>query len=103
MKLRNKFISSGVSVIILGAVFFAGSMYGYSKRPAIEQVADLANKEEGKQTLVDFSPFWKAWNVINSKYVSNKDLNDQKMVWGSIEGLVKSLGDPYSIFFPPQE
>jgi carboxyl-terminal processing protease len=25
------------------------------------------------------------------------------MVWGAIQGMVKSLGDPYSNFFPPQE
>ena len=25
------------------------------------------------------------------------------MVWGAVEGMVKSLGDPYSVFFPPQE
>ena len=25
------------------------------------------------------------------------------MVWGAVEGMVKSLGDPYSVFFRPVE
>ena len=28
---------------------------------------------------------------------------DQNKVWGAIEGLTASLGDPYTVFFPPEE
>ena len=41
--------------------------------------------------------------TVESKYVSRSALDRQKMVWGAIEGMVKSLGDPYSVFFPPKE
>ena len=30
-------------------------------------------------------------------------MGDQKKVWGAIEGLTDSLGDPYTVFFPPVE
>ena len=49
----------------------------------------------GKPSEVDIAPsrivfeygeFW--------EYVSAKDLDGQKMVWGAVEGMVKSFGDP---------
>lgn len=91
-----------IVVLVIG-VFAAGVFFGYSQRPAVERVHNLINKDSGKPQSVDFSAFWEAWNAIDSKFVSNDGLDTQKRVWGAIEGMVKSLGDPYSVFFPPQE
>ncbi len=69
---------------------------------------------------VDLSPVWRVWHVIDQKYVptkvqdkendvknkSEKDTalnNLQKRVWGMAQGLAASLGDPYTMFLPPQE
>ena len=53
----------------------------------------------------DFDQFWKAWNIINDKYVptKHKAVSNQEKVWGAIGGLANSLGDPYTYFMPPQE
>lgn len=85
------------------AVFIAGVYLGYTDRPGIEKITVLFNKEAAKPQKIDFSPFWTAWNQVESKYVGRGEIDEQKMVWGAIEGMVKSLGDPYSAFFPPQE
>ncbi len=61
---------------------------------------------EGKSTdAADFEQFWKAWNIINDKYVPTKHsaVSNQEKVWGAIGGLANSLGDPYTYFMPPQE
>ena len=92
-----------VALFVIGAVFSGGALFGYSKRPAIEKVYTLFNKEIQKPAQVDFSPFWEAWNRVESKYVDNDELDTQKMVWGAIQGMVASLDDPYSVFFPPEE
>lgn len=93
-----------LALALAGGIFAGGAFFGYYNRPVIEKVTDLYNKEAiNKPAQVDFSPFWTAWDTIESKYVSNNGLDSQKMVWGAIQGLVKSLGDPYSVFFPPQE
>jgi len=92
-----------VLVLFLGT-FTGGTFFGYYNRPAIEKVTGLYNKEAiNKPAQVDFSPFWTAWNTIKSKYVNKNSMDNQKMVWGAIQGLVGSLDDPYSVFFPPQE
>ena len=63
---------------------------------------------------VDFSPVWKSWRVIDEKFVpaavatstqvatSTEEVN-QERVWGMIQGLAQSLGDPYTFFLPPKE
>ena len=89
---------------LLATFFVGGIFFGYQKTPAIEKITVLFNKEAAKPAEVDFSPFWSAWAMVESKFVkANNGLDEQKMVWGAIQGMVKSLDDPYSVFFPPQE
>jgi len=52
---------------------------------------------------VDFSLLWEAWYNLESSYVNPNDLDSQKMVYGAISGMVGSLGDPYTVFFNPEE
>ena len=92
-----------VSILLISSTFIGGVYLGYNNRPSIQSITALFNKEESKPAEIDFSPFWKSWEVIKSKYVSKEDLNDQDMIWGAIKGLVGSTDDPYSTFFPPQQ
>ncbi|PIQ69506.1 MAG: hypothetical protein COY22_02560 [Candidatus Tagabacteria bacterium CG_4_10_14_0_2_um_filter_40_13] len=101
----KKTIFWGIITALLTAIFIAGVYLGYANRPAIQKVTALFNKESAIQSAqqIDFAPFWAAWNAIETKYVGRGDLDRQKMIWGTIEGLAKSLDDPYSVFFPPEE
>jgi carboxyl-terminal processing protease len=95
-----------MSLAVLGGVFFIGMEVGVSNAPAILKVTQLTNKETGAPGTVDFGPFWQAWSVLNEKYVAthvHKPVTDQDKVWGAIQGLAASLGDPYTTFFPPDE
>jgi len=103
METLKKLFYVVLAVLVTGSIFVGGVFVGYSQRPSIEKVTSLLNKETEKPAEVDFSPFWTAWNTIDNKYVSNNGLEDQDQVWGAIEGLVASLDDPYSVFFPPEE
>ncbi len=99
----KKFVYISAVIALVGAIFGAGAFFGYSQRPEIDKAVSVFNKETLKPADVDFSPFWSAWNKINEKYVAKDQLDSQKMVWGAIQGMVVSLGDPYSSFFPPEE
>lgn len=107
MNLRKNIALAVIAGIIILGAFSGGAFFGYYNRPVIEKVYNLTGKETGKPSQVDFSPFWKTWQTIESRYPNNgattTALDNQKMVWGAIQGLVGSLNDPYSVFFPPQE
>jgi carboxyl-terminal processing protease len=91
-------------VVFLLVLFFALGVYvGTLNRPAIEKIVGVAGKETQIATEVDFSPFWKAWDIMNEKYPDTSKISDQDRVYGAISGLVSSLNDPYSVFFPPDE
>jgi carboxyl-terminal processing protease len=100
---KKKIILTASAIFVFVVIFGAGAFWGYYQRPAVEKVVNLFNKEMPKPAEIDFSPFWVSWNTIMSKYADTSKIDNQKMVWGAIQGMVKSLGDPYSTFFPPQE
>lgn len=92
-----------ISLVLLLAVFGAGVFVGFERRPAIEKVKNVFGKETGRPAEVDFSLFWDVWSRIQEKYVDRKEINPQKQVWGAISGMVKALGDPHTVFMPPQD
>lgn len=97
-----------VFVLIL-LVFGAGFTVGLRGRGITMVFREVAVKDKeppGDLKLderVDFSPFWKAWGILNEKYVLSASTTDQQKLWGAIEGLASSLKDPYTVFFPPEE
>ncbi|MCX6721116.1 MAG: S41 family peptidase [Candidatus Staskawiczbacteria bacterium] len=52
---------------------------------------------------ISFSLFWDAYNKLHDKFVDPSKIDDQKVLYGAIEGMTKSLGDPYTDFFDPAQ
>ncbi len=52
---------------------------------------------------VDFSLFWDVWDRLEKNYLDKDDINPAQMVFGAIQGMVASLGDPYTVFLKPPE
>ncbi|MCB9820652.1 S41 family peptidase [Candidatus Nomurabacteria bacterium] len=100
MNIYKKF---GVSFLVVIIFFLAGIFIGYSGRSEIDKVANIFNKEPSFDAPVDFDPFWKVWNLINEKYPTADNVDDQEKLWGAIDGLARSLGDPYTDFLDPTE
>lgn len=97
-------------IIVLVIVFISGFYIGKSTISSADQVSGLINKtgEKGEYQDVDFAAFWKAWNLIDQKYLppnstSTDQVTNQDRVYGAISGMVSSLEDPYTVFFPPVE
>jgi carboxyl-terminal processing protease len=97
-----------IVVLLVGAAFSAGVYAGSEGALDASAIpAHLLNGEEELQpAAVNFTPLWKAWNVINEKYVpasSTTRVTDEDKLWGTIQGLARSLDDPYTVFLPPQD
>ncbi len=98
----KKYVLIPATIVSLAAIFGFGFLIGKISQPSVNQIHSVENKELG-QPEVDFSLFWDTWRTIETKYVDREDLDYQEMVYGSINGLLKSLDDPYSVFMEPQE
>lgn len=90
--------------VLLGVGALGYSLGQQSTRSEKDAVAALINKDAPVGGAVDFEAFWKAWNVINDRFVATATTtSDQEKVYGAIAGLAASLHDPYTVFFPPVE
>jgi carboxyl-terminal processing protease len=88
-----------VAVVLVGSGFWAGWSAG-RKVPENITVTGVSNIAAPSSTNADFSTFWQAWQLISDNYLTTSTTNQDK-VYGAINGLVNSLGDPYSEFFSP--
>jgi carboxyl-terminal processing protease len=103
MTRKTKIILSLSAILTIGAVFFLGVFAGVYSRPEAEKIITVCNKDSAQSASVDFSPFWKVWSILDEKYIYAASTTDQEKVWGAIQGLAASTGDPYTYFFPPSD
>lgn len=89
----------GLPIVILA--FFIGLYLGGNT--ARVKVANDDSIESAAITKEDLAPFWKAWDILDRKFVNTGSTTVQDKVYGAIQGLASSYDDPYTVFFPPEE
>ncbi|MFA6525972.1 MAG: S41 family peptidase [Candidatus Buchananbacteria bacterium] len=74
-----------------------------------EETGIVANKTTSAEAMpaylkkdVNFNLFWQTWQTIKDR-AYDKDVPDTKLFYGSLQGMVASLGDPYSVFMTPSD
>lgn len=107
-ELLKRHSSAVVALVLIGLSFSAGLHVGTKKSESDFFPVVVENATRPTNVHVDFSPFWRAWDVLDQKFISSatstlEKNTEQERVWGAIEGMVASLGDPYTVFFPPVE
>ncbi len=91
----KKFLVLFFFVFIILASFGLGTYLGKS---SAELECRICPPEE-----IDFSLFWESYHKLQEKFVDKSQIDNQKIIYGAISGMVKSLDDPYTVFFPPEE
>ena len=81
---------------LLGVQGYKGNIQNFPK------VTISRDVPQDKGTL-DFSLFWKVWDTLNSSYFDKEKIIPANMVYGAIEGMVSAVGDPYTVFLPPDK
>jgi carboxyl-terminal processing protease len=63
----------------------------------------VVTNKEAPTTLsnVDFSAFWTVWRKVEENYYDKTKLDPTKMLNGAIQGMLSTLGDPYTVYLPP--
>jgi carboxyl-terminal processing protease len=94
-----------IVVLVIGLAFFSGLYVGGSSRSPLAGTIFAGDDTLPPENL-DMSSVWKVWNLLETRYVptsTSTETTDQEKVWGMIQGLAGSLGDPYTVFLPPEE
>ena len=71
-------------------------------RPSVS-VQNLEAVPPPADTGFDFKLFWDVFERVRNQYIGRGELDLNKMYYGAISGMVASLGDPYTVFLPPQQ
>ena len=102
-KIRLIILILALVIAAVGSGYWLGQskiqvgLEGYKPQIKIERQLPV-----GKES-VDFSLFWEVWDRLEESYLDKGAIDYSKMVEGAIAGMVASLGDPYTVFLPPEE
>jgi len=92
---------------IIGVVGAFGAGMQIGQKNALLVVSTYEATNTTPQNRLDLNPLWKTLDVLENRFVatsaSSSIPSDEAKVWGAIEGLTASYGDPYTVFFPPKE
>ncbi len=101
----------GASYTLVAALFFILGIGLGGNGTVAAAVTNVPFMGDGLNATPDpaanLTDFWKAWNVLQSQYVithaSTTMPSVQDRIFGAIQGLAASYGDPYTVFFPPSQ
>lgn len=66
-------------------------------------IVNISRENPPERGELDFSLFWRVWDMLDKQYFDKTKLDSSKMVYGAIRGMVAAVGDPYTVFLPPKE
>lgn len=97
-----------VRTILIVAIFFLlGWQLGHReiqiKWATYKPTVSIIDKEPPTDIKVDFKLFWDTWNLLSRSYLDKKAIDPSKLFYGAISGMVASVGDPYTVFLPPEQ
>lgn len=102
----KSFLGYGLSVLFVAIAFFSGLQVGAMSDEDQTNFGALFLNSYAAKEDIDLSTFWKVWGVLDDRFVNSTTtdpLTDEERMWGAIQGLVRSYGDPYTVFMPPQD
>ena len=98
-KTQKIVVLCALALLVIGASFYFGVNVGKNATGISASVAT----PENPALNADLSVFWETVGLIKEKYFDSANLKDQDLLYGAINGVVKSLDDPYSDFFNPSD
>lgn len=106
----GKFAKVGIGFALMLAVGFVGGL-AVASADTSKMLSNVPLLGDGLDATpddsADLTEFWKAWNTLESRFVQTHGTSTaptaKDKIWGAIQGLASSYGDPYTVFMPPVE
>jgi len=110
LRMTNKTTKPGIALstirsIALGMILLViGAGVGYQYKGLETKGLTLIGKPvKLERSNLDFTQFWNVWDQLEQSYVDKDKIDYTKMVNGAIKGMTAALGDPYTMYLPPQD
>lgn len=105
---KNPLFNFFLQFIVIGAVFFAiGFSFGQKKieldRKSFVPRISITSQTLPKDVNVDFSLMWDVLDKLPKEFLDKGAIDSQKLLYGAISGMVRSLDDPYTAFLDPKQ
>lgn len=98
-----------IAIVVLGCVLVGSGVWigwtagrKYPENITVSEATDISPDASGT-SAADFNTFWAAWQDIQGESLWVPSTTPQEMMYGAINGMVASLGDPYTEFFTPAD
>ena len=102
---NTSFLGIGLAVLFASATFFSGLQMGSGLQLQASLGSFFGTRIQADNS-VNLDEFWRVWSLLEQRFVSStttEPVSDTERVQGAISGLVKSYGDPYTVYLPPQD
>ena len=105
----SAFLGFGLAIMLASAAFFSGLQIGSDATPTEGMEAGLFSfflSPDRPAEDVSLDEFWRVWHTLEEKFVStasSSEASEENRLFGAIDGLVDSYGDPYTVFMPPAD
>jgi len=101
--MKHNAVLTSLGFGLLLAIFFWG---GFLVRGKSSTYANgiFMTQSDADVTEGDFSIFWETWDTLSRKYpFDDEEPKNQDRIYAATAGMVRSFGDPHTIFLPPQD
>ncbi len=101
----QSFLGIGLAALLATATFFSGLQIGTDAKLSANVFSFLSPTTKVDES-VTLDEFWHVWNLLEDKYVDSSastTVSKEDRIRGAISGLVRSYGDPYTTYLPPEQ
>lgn len=92
-----------VILISVGIGYILGNYRIKAQWKNFRPIIGITNQNPPNSQNLDMHLFFDVIGKLNTMYYDKSKIDAGKMVSGAITGMVASLGDPYTAFFPPKQ
>ncbi|MFH1046996.1 MAG: S41 family peptidase [Patescibacteria group bacterium] len=103
----RRYFAGAIVAVVAIAAFSIGVAVGDMKTDASSAsgpigsfVTGQTERPDSVSKNIEFDRFWDIWEIVRSRYVE-QPVDETKLFYGAISGMVASLDDPYSVFLDP--
>jgi carboxyl-terminal processing protease len=103
MKASNLRIFILIVISLLIGYFVGVTKINLQWKQYVPQINASSKEPPPSVTNVDFAQMWVVMDKLQKEYYDKSAIDSQKLLNGAISGMVASLGDPYTVYLPPQQ